>query len=826
MESDNLQLSRLLASLVEAWEHLAAGNAETVARVGATFEQACADLPPSLPKIPAVVNLALEVLQRLYEGRCEDIEAELTATAEALRAAQAWVEGGLAVGRAADLERAGHQLWVLLGREPQVSPFPAAVLASSAQLDDLAALLIGLSPDDHDDLRRVRGELQSLMFSPSLTPGNCELVREAEQRLTRLLDGEVAEADAELTAVAALVGSLLGLAQPAPEEPELFCLEFTGDAALLAEFMTESFDHLQRAEVALLDLEVNPEDREALNAVLRAFHTLKGTAGFLGLPVIQKLAHHAEALLDRARGGQIHLTGGYADLALEAADLLKSMIAELQEVGVEARLAAPPQLADLIERLRDPEGHGFSEEIHGAVPPARTGDILVAEGKVSRKVVEAIAQGPGEGPIGRKLVASEAASARDVLQALRTQKQSAEAEGSIRVRTDRLDALLNMVGELVIANSMLVQDEEVRRRHAEALGRKVGQLNKITRELQELGMSMRMVPLKATFQRMARVVRDLGQRTDKSVRLVTEGEETEIDRSLVEALSDPLLHLVRNAVDHGLEEAAQRVAAGKPETGTVCLRARHAAGHVLLELQDDGRGLNRDRILAQAVAQGVVAEGRELSDAEVYRLIFAPGLSTARQVTDISGRGVGMDVVARNIEALRGRIEIASAPGKGSTFTLRVPLTLAIMDGMLVGVGGERYILPTNSIQKACCAEPGAVHTLAGGTEVVDFGGQILPVVRLHRLFNIPGARTHIAEALLVLVEGDTRRYALLVDELLGQQQIVIKSLGAGLGQIPGVSGSAILGDGRVGLILDPKSLVEEAAQHLPAAELALAPAA
>jgi two-component system chemotaxis sensor kinase CheA len=310
---------------------------------------------------------------------------------------------------------------------------------------------------------------------------------------------------------------------------------------------------------------------------------------------------------------------------------------------------------------------------------------------------------------------------------------------------------------------------------------------------------------------MARVVRDIAHKSGKEVHFLTEGEDTEIDRGMVEALADPLLHLVRHAVDHGLEAPEERAAAGKPAAGTVTLRAFQAAGVVVIELQDDGRGLDRDRILAKAVAQGLVDEGRDLPDSEVYRLIFAAGLSTAEKVTDISGRGVGMDVVARNLETLRGRVEITSARGEGTTFSIRLPLTLAIMEGMLARVGQERYIIPTISIQQAFQARAEEITTLGPGSEIVRFRDRLVPIVRLHRVFGVADAVEDCAEALLVIAEQGTSRFALMVDELLGQQQIVIKSLGRGLQQVPGLSGSAILGDGRVGLILDLAGLDTQA---------------
>jgi two-component system, chemotaxis family, sensor kinase CheA len=317
-------------------------------------------------------------------------------------------------------------------------------------------------------------------------------------------------------------------------------------------------------------------------------------------------------------------------------------------------------------------------------------------------------------------------------------------------------------------------------------------------------MSMRMVPLKTTFQKLTRLVRDVTTKLGKDVEFVTEGEDTEIDRTLVDVVGDPLVHMVRNALDHGVEGPDDREKAGKPRQGRVKLSAYHAGGSVIVELQDDGRGLNREKILKKALEKGLIDSDRGMSDSDVYQLIFAPGFSTADQVTDVSGRGVGMDVVKRNIESVRGRIEIVSTAGQGTTFYVRLPLTLAVTDGMLVRVGDERYVVPLTNIHMSFRPEPSMLQSVAGKGEVVMLRGEVMPVVRLHTLFAVDGAVTDPTRALLMIVgDGRQRKSALLVDELLGQQQVVAKSLGDGVGVVGGIAGGAILGDGRVGLILD-----------------------
>jgi two-component system chemotaxis sensor kinase CheA len=295
---------------------------------------------------------------------------------------------------------------------------------------------------------------------------------------------------------------------------------------------------------------------------------------------------------------------------------------------------------------------------------------------------------------------------------------------------------------------------------------------------------------------------------------VTEGEDTEIDRNMVESIGDPLVHMVRNAVDHGLEKPDVRLAAGKPEMGTVTLRAYHSAGNVVIELEDDGKGLDRDRILTKALERKLIEPGVQLTESQVFALVFLPGFSTAETVTDVSGRGVGMDVVRSRVEEMHGRIDIRSVPGQGSTFTLTLPLTMAITDAMLIRVGRERYLLPTVSIVQSFRPEPGSLSTVAGRGEMVMLRGQMVPVIRLQRIFNVAGAVTEASEGLLILIETAGARCALLVDELLGQQQVVIKSIGSSLGHVPGVSGGAILGDGRVGLILDAGGITKLAGER------------
>jgi two-component system chemotaxis sensor kinase CheA len=540
------------------------------------------------------------------------------------------------------------------------------------------------------------------------------------------------------------------------------------DVELLKEFVIEAREFLDRAEQALLQLETDPDNIEAINTVFRAFHTVKGTSAFLSLQAVTDLAHKAENLLSRVRDRKIRCTGCYADLALRSVDMLKALV-EGAENGLPGEsMNLHPGYAELLQKLSD------SEAIEG----------------VEETPVEPAATWP---QIDR-----------------RTQTEDRRAEFSIRVNTERLDRLVDIVGELVIAESMVTEDPLVRDASNADLHRKVARVDKMMRQLQDLALSLRMVPLKGTFQKMTRLVRDLSHKSGKSIELLAEDHDTEIDRNMVDVINDLLVHMVRNSADHGIEPSDERMAKGKPRAGTIRLSASQSGGSVIVEVRDDGRGLDLAKILDKAITKGIVSPGRNLTDHEVYSLIFEPGFSTADSVTDVSGRGVGMDVVKRGVESLRGRIDIESSPGQGATFSVHLPLTLAIADGMLVRVGRERYLIPTANIHISFRPAPAALSTIYGRGEMVMLRDELMPIIRLHSLFDVPDAVRDPAEGLLVVVSGKNRRYALLVDELLGQQQVVVKSLGARFAKTPGIAGGAILGDGCVGLILDTLGIVSE----------------
>ncbi len=565
----------------------------------------------------------------------------------------------------------------------------------------------------------------------------------------------------------------------------------------LGEFMVEAREHLTSAEEAMLSLENDAGNLELLNTVFRAFHTIKGVAGFLGLEPIVRLAHHAETMLDLARNNKLALDSGRVDLILGSCDMLNELLGALEGDRAPTQ-ASHAALIKRIEAACDPDAE-VAAPIRPATPePDQPGSPA--------EPADAADAAPESAPVVPAPPARQPAKAVTAAQ-------------TVKVSTPRMDHLLDLVGELVIAHQMVVQDGMIQQIKSQKTTRNLMQSGKIVRDLQEVAMSLRMVTIRGAFQKMSRLVRDISAKSGKQIDLRMEGEDTELDRTVVDEIADPLVHMIRNACDHGLEPAEERIAAGKSARGTLNLRAYHQGGAIVIEVADDGRGLKRDKILKKAIEKGLIPADRnpdDIPDAEVFNLIFAPGFSTADKVTDISGRGVGMDVVRRNIEALRGKCEITSKPGMGTTFRMSLPLTMAIIDGMIVRVGTQRYVIPTLSIEQSYRPTPDQLHTVAGRGEMASVRGSLLPIYRLNRIFNLKEGLEDVSEALLIVLESHDSRCCLLVDEILGQQQVVIKSLGQGLGSIRGVSGGAILGDGRVALIVDVSGLIAQAVRCAP----------
>ena len=567
--------------------------------------------------------------------------------------------------------------------------------------------------------------------------------------------------------------------------PETDSTSFGEDPEMVSDFILESREHLTAVEVHMMTLEKEPGDNEAINTVFRGFHTIKGLAGFLDFNEIREVAHETETLLDLARNQELRITPEAVDIVLAAADFLKIWLKRLETIQSGGELGSPPEKLQLIERIRRGARSELgvattSEGVEAAPEPV---EVAVLESVETLETMEApVADRRGPGADRRA--------------------QGAETR-SVKVDTGKLDFLVDMAGEMVIAQSMVRHHPELAALRSPAVLRSLAQLARITADLQKTAMSMRMVPVGGLFQKMSRLVRDLARKTGKQAEMEAIGGETELDRNVVEELADPLMHMVRNAADHGLEPPDERRAAGKDPTGRIRLRASHRAGYIVIEIADDGRGLIREKLLEKARRTGLVEDGSSLSDSDVFNFIFHPGFSTAAKITDVSGRGVGMDVVKKQIQKLRGRIDIESTPGKGTSFFLRLPLTLAMIDGLVVGVGGERYVVPIFSVREMLRPTPEMVFTVENRQEMAMVRNSLLPVVRLYRRFGGTPRSEVASESLLIVAEAAGKTFCLMVDELIGKQEVVIKSLGETLKDIPGVAGGAILGDGRVGLILD-----------------------
>lgn len=591
----------------------------------------------------------------------------------------------------------------------------------------------------------------------------------------------------------------------------LMVLKLEENKELLAEFHPEVVDHLQQIEAALLLLDQEPDNPEALNSIFRSFHTIKGNAGFLGLVPMQTLAHEVESLLDLARNHKLKLTSAIITEILRSRDalqLLTQQVGAAMETGQEPTELIPvSHLIRSVKQLALPDDEKSSTATgpsEVAAPPL----IVTASNPVPAPPMAEVVQAEAE--IGEAGVAAAPTVAVKATSAA-TPEKSGTSSATVRVNTEKLDSLMDVVGELVIVQSQILESARAIAVAGSPLHRNVGQLSRITKELQHTAMALRMIPVKQTFQKMERLARDLSRSCAKKVQFTTAGDDTELDRTVVEEIADPLVHMVRNSMDHGLETPAERLALGKSESGAVHLSAYHQGSNIVIELRDDGRGIDPDKIYRKAVEKGVIAPNAILSRDEILALIFAPGFSTAEKVTAVSGRGVGMDVVKRNIDRLRGKIEIDSAVGRGSTFKIKLPLTMAIIDGLVVRVGQDKFILPATSVLMALRPARESISTINGTGEVMELRGRIMPLHRLHRRFQITADSENPWEGIVVIIEHSGKTSALFVDEMVSKQEVVIKNLGSYLHGLSGVSGGAILGDGNIALILDPVAILQAA---------------
>jgi two-component system chemotaxis sensor kinase CheA len=592
-------------------------------------------------------------------------------------------------------------------------------------------------------------------------------------------------------------------------------------------FVAEATEQLDAAEQALLLVqdEANTDPTEPLKDLFRYIHSFKGNCGFMGLIDLEHLSHTMETLLDNLRSGTIKPDNNIVTKLLGMVDVLRDATKDIEEGG-SAQINDLPSHIQTINSLMGALAPSTTQPV-ATTPTATTSaettqtppqPVAAAQPPVSATL-------PVEPPVELSKPAQVSAPApqlqlSDILPAEKitpqqhpaaptggtsgTTSSASKAKQDIRVDLHKLDILINLVGELVIAESMVTRCPAVSHVEDEYYNRAKHQLRRICDDLQDVAMSVRMIPLSATFRKMIRLVHDLATKTGKRIKLNLVGEDTEVDKTVIEQIADPLVHIVRNSCDHGVELPDERVKAGKSDTGTVTLEGRHEGGEVWIIIKDDGRGLNKEKIIAKALEKGLAGnEVRDWSDDRIFKLIFEPGFSTADKVTDVSGRGVGMDVVKRNIEKLNGRIDISSKAGAGSTFTLRIPLTLAIVDAMLVRVGEGKYMIPTLSIRESLVPTMKQVTITPEGREILRLREEMVPIVRLYDVFCCKPGAEKLKDGILIVAEDGGRSFAFFVDEIIGQQQTVIKGLPDYIGEANGFSGCTILGDGTVSLIVD-----------------------
>jgi len=605
------------------------------------------------------------------------------------------------------------------------------------------------------------------------------------------------------------------------------------DEGILAEFLAESFENLAQVEHDLVALERDPEDRKRIGGIFRAVHTIKGTCGFFGLKRLEGLAHAGENLLSRLRCGEIVFTPGLADTLLRLVDALRAILSAIETTRQEGdqdfaalveelvrleRAPAPPPARDAASAET---GATSAPEPDASGTPPRRGllDPLIAEGRLDPDAVALAAQQQRLGDprrIGEILVDNGALKPQDVLDALLARGEApglAHGESTIRVDVELLDLLMNLVGELVLARNQLLQ--KVACADLADLPGTTQRLNLITTELQEGIMKTRMQPIANLCNKLPRLVRDLSIACGKEVRLELEGIDTELDRTIIDAIRDPLTHLIRNAIDHGIESRETRLARGKDVEGRVVVRAYHEGGKVHLEVSDDGDGLPIARIREKAIRAGIVSAERvsRMSERDWAQLIFQPGFSTAERITNVSGRGVGMDVVKTNVERIGGAIEVDSQPGKGATVRIRIPLTLAIVPALIVSAAGERYAIPQVNLLELVRVEGDLASisiTTAVDATLLRYRGGLLPLVDLRDALHVPADDafpTPVGARPIAVLQADGVTFGLLVDAVEASQEIVVKSLGDPLRQIPVFAGATILGDGKVALILDVPGL-------------------
>lgn len=617
---------------------------------------------------------------------------------------------------------------------------------------------------------------------------------------------------------------------------------------ILNDFLTETTEMIDGLDQKFVELETQPDNKDLLNEIFRAMHSMKGSAGFLGFNHLVDVTHRAESILNKLRQGEMAVVPEIITVILETVDTVKLIMSDIRAKGTDVNIPVEAMAKKLDDVLAGNIGAAApasppvtstpaqapaaapvapaaaSASATPAPPPPQLGEILVNEGLATKEqVFDALTaqskQGDAKQPLGELLIQAKAITEKALDQALQKQEKPSKGEedATIRVETRRLDSVMNLVGELVLGRNRLIKiggvleqthetDPQVR-----ALSETLTQLNLVTTDLQLAVMKTRMLPIKKVMAKLPRMVRDLSSKLGKQVRLETHGEETELDKSVADEIGDPLVHLVRNAIDHGIEMPTERHAANKPTEGILRIAASQEGNSIVIRIQDDGKGIALSKIKAKALSKGLISEAElaGMEPREVVNLIFLPGFSTAEKVTDVSGRGVGMDVVRTNIRKMNGTVEIESEEGKGSLITIKLPLTIAIIQALMVEVERATFAIPLSSVIEAVRISKSEIKTI-NGREVLHLRDRVLPLIRLAKEFEIPTEQERDRFYVVVAALGD-RRIGVVVDELRSQEEVVIKSIWDYLDSIKGISGATITGEGKVVLILDISELVENA---------------
>ncbi|PAU94993.1 hypothetical protein CK503_05895 [Aliifodinibius salipaludis] len=812
-------LGNIMRALADVWP----ADRENVAVAGAQFEEFISTFEEDPGQLQRLIDMAWKGLKYLFQEDDYFISVK-TATMQAVNTIREYLvnDGNIEVevfekayddlvDALAGEKESADKLIELDEESSEPGSSDTSTIDESKTLNDLASYIMGLEEDEASGEYIESLNSITVAVISNARPDIAEILEGVKQQLEDVRTDGPEEHAGWLQEIAAITEKAIeveeageweeseqveakteshsansdgdNISEELPSLSEEFYIPDDIDTAMVGEFITECTELLEMAEGALLDLEENPNDSELVNKVFRAFHTIKGTSAFMGLDPISEFTHHLETVLSMVRDDELDFDMACADISLEAIDIIKKMLDVVEGAEAGDHLPKPLNFERLTKVL-----HRVADE---KIPPKKA---LEAAGGIqyedSQTTEELLAESEGQNTNGSSKDGSD----------------DSQTESSVRVNVSRLDQLIDMVGELVIAHSVVAQDEAIPD-HSD-LQKKINHTSKILRELQDTSLALRMVPLKATFHKMNRLVRDLSRKAGKSVKLSTYGEDTEIDRNMVDIINEPLVHMVRNAIDHGIETPEERAASGKPEEAQVWLRASQEGGKVVIEIEDDGKGINKEKVLEKAISKGLVDPNQKMTDKEIYHLIFLPGFSSTDEVTDLSGRGVGMDVVRKSIEDLKGKVDVESEEGEGTKIIIELPFTLAITDGMLVRVGSQRFIVPILNIDQAFRAERNDLFTVMGKSEKVSIRGETVPVIRLHDHFNIGDGIQDLTDGTLLAIRNANKKYALLVDEVIGQQQLVGKSINMAA-QMDHISGGAILGDGTVGLILDTAALIK-----------------